>query len=92
MAGLMRRLVFPICRRVHQGALSALIPKRYCTQHPAELTKEEEENLRELFDVYDEDGSGQISADELYLIIDNMLHNKSNSMHIVHVSAQTPCT
>ncbi len=91
MAGLMQRLVFPIFRRVHRGTLSALIPKRPCTtNHPEPLTKEEEENLKELFDVYDEDGSGEISADELYLIVDNMLHNKSNSMHIVHVSQQKP--
>ncbi len=51
-----------------------------------QLTAEEETRLKELFDQYDEDGSGNITQDELYEILDGVLHNKATAIHIVNVS------
>ena len=50
------------------------------------LTEEEEQRLKDLFDQYDEDGSGHITEDELYTILNEILHNKATAIHIVHVS------
>ena len=49
------------------------------------LTEEEEQRLKDLFDQYDEDGSGHITEDELYTILNEILHNKATAIHIVHV-------
>ena len=40
----------------------------------------------ELISAYDLNGDGEISEEELFLIVDDMLHNKDNSQHIVSVS------
>ena len=39
----------------------------------------------ELLSAYDLNGDGEISEEELFLIVDDMLHNKDNSQHIVSV-------
>ena len=46
----------------------------------------DEARLKELFDSYDSDGSGEISEDELYSIVEELVHNKTSAMHIVNVS------
>ena len=51
-----------------------------------QLTEEEEARLKDLFDQYDDDGSGSITQDELYDILNQILHNKATAIHIVHVS------
>ena len=45
----------------------------------------EDENMRNLFNQYDLDGNGEIDQDELYAIVDDMLHNKASSIYIVQV-------
>ncbi len=42
--------------------------------------------MRELFDEYDTDGSGEISRDELYEIVERVIGSHTSSMHIVDVS------
>ena len=49
-------------------------------------TVQDEARLKELFDQYDTDGSGEISEDELYSIVEDLIHNKASAMHIVNVS------
>ena len=49
-------------------------------------TVKDEARLKELFDTYDADGSGEISEDELYSIVEELIHNKASAMHIVNVS------
>ena len=49
------------------------------------LTAEEEQQMRELFDEYDTDGSGEISKDELYEIVERVIGSHTSSMHIVDV-------
>ena len=41
--------------------------------------------MRNLFNQYDLDGNGEIDQDELYAIVDDMLHNKASSIYIVQV-------
>ena len=41
--------------------------------------------FRNLFNHYDLDGNGEIDQDELYAIVDDMLHNKASSIYIVQV-------
>ena len=50
------------------------------------LTEEEEQQMKELFDEYDTDGSGEISRDELYEIVERVIGSHTSSMHIVDVS------
>ena len=42
--------------------------------------------MKELFDEYDTDGSGEISRDELYEIVERVIGSHTSSMHIVDVS------
>ena len=50
------------------------------------MTEEEEKQMRELFDEYDTDGSGEISRDELYEIVERVIGSHTSAMHIVDVS------
>ncbi len=50
-------------------------------------TPEEVERLRDLFDAYDTDGSGEISIEELHGIVGQMIDNKMSAMIIVDVSS-----
>ena len=52
------------------------------------LTEEEEQQMKELFDEYDTDGSGEISRDELYEIVERVIGSHTSSMHIVDVSTR----
>ena len=53
------------------------------------LTEEEEQQMKELFDEYDTDGSGEISRDELYEIVERVIGSHTSSMHIVDVSTSS---
>ena len=51
----------------------------------------DEARLKELFDSYDSYGSVEISEDELYSIVEELVHNKVSAMHIVNVSGAIIC-
>ncbi len=41
--------------------------------------------MKALFDEYDTDGSGEISRDELYEIVERVIGSHTSAMHIVNV-------
>lgn len=84
----------PVCRSLHQGALAMLIPRSvrlYSTAQPGDEAAGHEaaqsgpdlEQMKELFDEYDVDSSGEISKDELYQIVERVIGSHTSSMHIV---------
>ncbi len=53
-----------------------------------DLSEEEVQKLRDLFDEYDVDGSGEITRDELYAIVENVIGRHTSAIMLVDVSVQ----
>ncbi len=57
-------------------------------QAQEDLTEEEVQKLRDLFDEYDVDGSGEITRDELYAIVENVIGRHTSAIMLVDVSSK----